>query len=209
MDTQNGRMAIYKLQPLTDRKWKAIKNEIENDVKEAKDKDKLQPSNVIPSTSSSVTELEEVIEDNDQRNGIILDAEREVRAKLYIGQVFMGWLWFIPAFHMPQPPPNIDSYSSSTESPKNTVTHFVLTRKEVDFAIGIGAAIVDVDIAMEWIPSFDAEAKKSPPPTQTSADSLEGKGGEPAIAGIMTGLQSAVEGTSAREGAEVVEAAEQ
>ena len=55
----------------------------------------------------------------------------------------MGWFWFIPAFHMPPP------LSSSDEGTPSTV-HLKLTRKDIDFAIGAGSAIVDVDVEMEW-----------------------------------------------------------
>ncbi|KAJ3565885.1 hypothetical protein NP233_g7356 [Leucocoprinus birnbaumii] len=76
--------------------------------------------------------------------GTILDAEREVRIKLYMGKVFMGWIWLIPAFHMPQP-------SSAQEGNGASSTTIRLTRKEIDFPIGLGAGIVDVEISMEWV----------------------------------------------------------
>lgn len=52
----------------------------------------------------------------------------------------MGWLWFIPAFHM----------SAPFAQPENT-TKFLLTRQEIDFPLGIGSAIVDVEISLEWL----------------------------------------------------------
>jgi len=61
----------------------------------------------------------------------------------------MGWLWFIPAFHV------LASDVSSVQ-PKET-TKLVLTRKEIDFALGVGSAIVDVEISMEWLKETDTE----------------------------------------------------
>lgn len=102
---------------------------------------------------------------------------------------------------MPQPPPTSASQQSHT-------THFVLARKELDFALGAGASIIDVDIALDWILSKDAKGvRMEPPPTQTSVDSVEGKGGEPG--GIVAGLQTAVAGGRVGEAVEVVEATNQ
>lgn len=56
----------------------------------------------------------------------------------------MGWIWLIPAFHMPQP-------SSAQEGNGASSTTIRLTRKEIDFPIGLGAGIVDVEISMEWV----------------------------------------------------------
>ncbi|CUA71045.1 hypothetical protein RSOLAG22IIIB_04437 [Rhizoctonia solani] len=98
-------------------------------VTEAREQDKLQ------------TEMEEV----EINPGVILDARREVRAKLYMGQVPMGWMWFIPAFHMPE---------GATES---TIK---LTRKEVDFPLGAGAWIEGVEIVL-------AKVESSSEPTST------------------------------------------
>lgn len=49
--------------------------------------------------------------------------------------------------------------------------HFVLERKEIDFSVGAGAWIVDVDVAMDWVgdaPPEPAAAKT----TDTAPDSL-------------------------------------
>lgn len=69
------------------------------------------------------------------RSGIVVDADRELRIKLYMGQVFMAWLWFIPAFHI---------------APETPSSSFVLPRDELDFPIGIGKDIIDVELRMEW-----------------------------------------------------------
>ena len=51
-----------------------------------------------------------------------------------------------------------------------------LTRKELDFPIGIGEHLVDVDIEMEWLRPEDAEAVQPP----AREDSLEEEqAGEP------------------------------
>ncbi|KAG9075700.1 Telomerase protein component 1 [Ceratobasidium sp. 370] len=94
-------------------------------------------------------ELEEV----EINPGVVLDARREVRAKLYMGQVPMGWIWFIPAFHL---------------ADGETETTIRLTRKDLDFPLGIGAWIEDVEIVLTRIDD-DTE------PTSTRA------GGDPTV----------------------------
>jgi len=106
----------------------------------------------------------------------VLDAGREVRVKLYMGQIFMCWLWFIPTFHIPQP-------SSPSDAPK---TNFVLTRKELDFPLGVGSSIIDVEISFEWLRASDPEAVQ-PPARQLSGEST----GEPAgIAATVEAIAS-------------------
>lgn len=81
----------------------------------------------------------------------------------------MGWFWFIPVFHMSD----------------GTVTHFRLGRKDVDFPLGAGAWIVDLDVEMEWTSS--EKGSEVPPPRQTSGDSLAKRGGEPTPGALLTG----------------------
>lgn len=90
----------------------------------------------------------------------------------------MGWLWFIPTFHMPHP----------RQSGPQTAT-LKLTRQEIDFALGVGAHIVDVEVNLEWCP--ESADVISPPERQTSVESREGKG-EPA--GIAATIQAAAAG---------------
>ena len=78
-------------------------------------------------------------------------------------QVFMGWIWFIPTFHMTHP-------RAVGQQP----TIFRLTRKEIDFPLGIGSHIIDVEVTMEWC-AADADII-SPPARQDSQDSAEGRG---------------------------------
>jgi len=54
----------------------------------------------------------------------------------------MGWFWFIPTFHILQ-------------VPSSTTTLLTLTRKEIDFPIGIGHEIIDVNVSLEWMPESD------------------------------------------------------
>lgn len=190
---------------------------------EAAQKD--QGSNPL-STTSSVTELNSKILDegesradskDDGAQGIILDAEREVRAKLYIGSVFMGWFWFIPTFHMPQPPPfPSPAFSAPSPSPSSSQTmHLVLTRKELDFPLGAGSALIDVDVTLEWVaPGLGKPRELQPPKAQTSQDSSQGVGGEPDTSVgptgvIAAGLQAAVSNATGREAVEVVQASDQ
>jgi phosphatidylinositol-3,4,5-trisphosphate 3-phosphatase and dual-specificity protein phosphatase PTEN len=56
----------------------------------------------------------------------------------------MGWLWFVPAFHMPQPLPR-----TADDVPQSA--HLRLSRKDVDFPLGLGSWIVDIDIEMAWV----------------------------------------------------------
>jgi phosphatidylinositol-3,4,5-trisphosphate 3-phosphatase/dual-specificity protein phosphatase PTEN len=55
----------------------------------------------------------------------------------------MGWFWFIPAFHVSQDA----SLSPST---------LVLVRKELDFPLGTGAKIIDVEVGLRPCPMEDA-----------------------------------------------------
>lgn len=104
-------------------------------------------------------------------------------------QVFMGWFWFIPTFHMPHP---------RERATDGTTLH--LTRKELDFPVGVGANLIDVDVSMEWCP--ETADVLSPPERVSSTEMEEGKG-EPA--GVVL---PAVTSTEAREIAEAKQAAE-
>ncbi|KAG8694399.1 Telomerase protein component 1 [Ceratobasidium sp. 394] len=81
-------------------------------------------------------EVRQELEEVEINPGVVLDARREVRAKLYMGQVPMGWLWFIPAFHI---------------ADDETETTIKLTRKDLDFPLGVGAWIESVDIVLTRI----------------------------------------------------------
>jgi phosphatidylinositol-3,4,5-trisphosphate 3-phosphatase and dual-specificity protein phosphatase PTEN len=92
----------------------------------------------------------------------------------------MGWFWFIPTFHMTHPRP-----SSDTDTP---VT-FHLTRKEIDFPLGIGSNIIDVEVTMKWC--AESADVLSPPSRQEST-----KSGDTDPDGSATAaVQSAIGGT--------------
>lgn len=132
--------------------------------------------------SSETNSINDVTQTLKGDKGIILDAAREVRIKLYMGQVskqyemllsrlnfidfygqvFMGWFWFIPTFHM----------SESSKAVK-----FNLSRKDIDFPLGIGSAILDVEILMEWVSEGET---LQPAARQTSEDALKKGEDEPA-----------------------------
>lgn len=129
----------------------------------------------------------------------------------------MGWIWLIPTFHMPHPAPTETNNSNDDSSTVPTRTSIRLTRKEVDFPIGLGTGIVDVEISLEWVVPSDvrrqAEALSvadpgkrdeiehvlSEPPVCAAADSAD----EPAsvaatLGGVLAGtgddtLRTAVE----------------
>lgn len=82
----------------------------------------------------------------------------------------MGWFWFIPTFHMPQPPPTASGNVSTTPTP----THWLLSRKDVDFPIGIGNWIVDIDLEMSWLPAGEGIPLKPGSNSGKPVSSLEG-----------------------------------
>lgn len=102
----------------------------------------------------------------------------------------MGWFWFVPTFHM---------------KPGGTdVVHLHLKRKELDFPLGAGSWILDVDVAMEWVSEEEA-ASGVPAARQTSKQESVSGDGEPKAGGIAAGLAK----LDVREAAETVEAVEQ
>ncbi|KAL1660126.1 hypothetical protein GGF50DRAFT_63836 [Schizophyllum commune] len=158
------RVTTYALRPLTAASWGEVLQGLK-DGGDGKDADATAARADIP--RSEANSMLDVTADARER-GIVVDAGREVRVKLYMGQIFMGWCWFIPTFHMPQPPPGAGA------APSRATMH--LTRKELDFPIGIGEHLVDVDIEMEWLRPEDAEAVQPP----AREDSLEEEqAGEP------------------------------
>ena len=139
-----GSVVNYRLHPIPASEWVTVDGAEENDD--------FMMSNEV-----------------DSESGITVDAAREVRIKLYnaqvgsrvsaadnvsdgFGQVFMGWLWFIPCFHLPQPP-----------MPTAPPVKFVLPRSELDFPLGFGALLLDVEVTVGWttdesVPSLVPEA---------------------------------------------------
>jgi phosphatidylinositol-3,4,5-trisphosphate 3-phosphatase and dual-specificity protein phosphatase PTEN len=72
----------------------------------------------------------------------------------------MGWLWFIPAFHMESPPPSSNSTSAQKTKTKTT-TKFLLQRKDLDFALGLGSSILSVELTLEWLPPAANDSTKA------------------------------------------------
>lgn len=183
------------MRPLSETNWSELREELKHDPEEHIESDGV---NLPASETNSMYDLTQSVKEK----GVVLDAGREVRVKLYMGQVrdhssfiidilknilqiFMCWLWFIPTFHMPQP-------SSPSDAPK---AKFLLTRKELDFPLGVGSSIVDVEISLEWLRATDPEAVQ-PPARQLSGESM----GEPA------GIAATVEAIAAGNVGDVVEA---
>ena len=80
---------------------------------------------------------------------MILEKDREFRLKLHLASVPLGWLWMIPAFHLPEVAP------SSTTPRTHTLT---FTHSQLDFAIGPGAAVHRVIVQLEAVIEGDGRA---------------------------------------------------
>ncbi|KAJ7512033.1 hypothetical protein B0H11DRAFT_2151772 [Mycena galericulata] len=184
--TEEGKILTYRLHPLTESGWVHIRDELQKN-EAGPDTEDLEVD--IP--ASEANSMEDVTQSAKER-GVVLDAGREVRVKIYMGQVFMCWLWLIPTFHMAQPSP-----PAGARAPPPT--KLTLTRKELDFPLGVGSAIIDVEIEMEWLRTTDGEAVQ-PPARQTSAESAKDGTGEPA------GLAATVEAVAAGNLSDVIEA---
>lgn len=186
--------------------WRDFRQELEGGEKEYT----VKPEDIdIP--ASEANSMYDITQ-NVKEKGVVLDAGREVRVKLYMGQVsglastlsllrypykvFMGWLWFVPTFHMPQPPP----YSDPPQ-PSNMSSKFVLQRKELDFALGIGSSIIDVEISLEWLKETEVETVQPPARVNTEdEETAPEKVKEPA------GIGATIEAMAAGDVAGVVEA---
>ena len=66
------------MRPLTDAKWARIRNEVQQVGPE------LPAEALVPSEANSIAEVTQTLH---TEGGIVVDAGREVRVKLYIGQV--------------------------------------------------------------------------------------------------------------------------
>ncbi|KAL1943919.1 hypothetical protein VTO73DRAFT_3737 [Trametes versicolor] len=167
---EDGKFETLLLRPLTGDKWLSIREKIE-----AGEKATAARTSTVESEDASIYDATRALGGD---GGVVLDANRELRVKLYLGQVFMGWFWFIPTFHMPHP-----------RGAGEQGATLVLTRKEIDFPVGIGASIMDVSVSMEWC--SEAADIISPPERQGSMESAAGEG-EPT--GIAATLQAVAGG---------------
>ncbi|KAI0674415.1 phosphatases II [Trametes maxima] len=166
----DGKVQTLLLRPLTGDKWLSIREKIEAEGR-------TPAAGVDANVESEDTSIYDATQALKGDGGVVLDAHRELRVKLYLGQVFMGWFWFVPTFHMPHP------RASAGES-----ATLVLTRKEVDFPVGIGSSILDVEVSMEWC--SEAADVVSPPVRQGSAESAEGQGEPTSVAATLQAAAS-------------------
>ncbi|KIJ56953.1 hypothetical protein M422DRAFT_57516 [Sphaerobolus stellatus SS14] len=184
-EVEKTRIYTHILTPLDQSKWSIVKKSIEENPTPAVDE--------IPAAMKEENDTASFNDSDEQvtipEEGIVVDAAREVRVKLYMGQVFLGWIWFIPTFHMPQPPPQ-----TGAEIPP----------LDIDFPVGIGSWIVDLDIEMQWLPLASAAV---PPARQTSKDSAEGEIAEPVPGGILAGVGDMAAGSTVASAVEAVQAA--
>ncbi|PIL27597.1 hypothetical protein GSI_10748 [Ganoderma sinense ZZ0214-1] len=154
---EDGKIETLVLRPLSGDKWQSIRARVEADGQAQQSQTagtqaavtaQTPPTNPTLSvgfeTETEDTSLYDVTQTLCVDGGVILDAHREVRVKLYLGQVFMGWFWFIPTFHMHHPGPE------GEPGAQRHGTTFTLKRKELDFPIGLGANVIDVALSMEW-----------------------------------------------------------
>ncbi|KAF4616693.1 hypothetical protein D9613_008608 [Agrocybe pediades] len=213
-EKKEKKIHVFTLQTISDKRWEGLKHDLNKNLKEESIADRKETLQAIDTSAtaagvprSEANSMDDLttealaLESDSLENGVLLDAGREVRVKLYMGQVFMGWFWFIPTFHMPQPPPS--SSSESSPSPTSTRTTLHLRRKEIDFPVGLGSAIIDVEVDMEWVvpspsgtTSVAAEIAE-PPVRARTEDSKIGTESEPVQTGLLAAaVQAAVGGGS-------------
>ncbi|KZT28129.1 hypothetical protein NEOLEDRAFT_1176278 [Neolentinus lepideus HHB14362 ss-1] len=170
-DEKDGKIYTYTLRTLSTERWGHIKDEIEGgDV----------PFTWSSAIKSEATSINEVIAPNHDQGvserGVILDPCRELRVKMYIGQIFMGWFWFIPQFHLPS-----DWRPTSTEP-----VRLVFQKKDVDFPLGIGSSIIDVEVILEQLSPGEATQEPLEPPLRgTSIETTAGVKSEPATNALL------------------------
>jgi len=87
---------------------------------------------------------------------------------------------------MSQPPP------SSTDA-QRIVEHFVLLRKKVDFPLGPGAWLIDVDVSMVWAGPQADSADPQKPRKFASQDDAEGMVAGAVLEGNLGGVVEAVQ----------------
>ncbi|KAF9522741.1 hypothetical protein CPB83DRAFT_911162 [Crepidotus variabilis] len=222
VDEKEGKIHVYTLTPLSDKRWEGLKHDLsKNDGNDKHDLEKTLEAIDQNATAAGVSRSEansmydvttaglkgspNAIGQGSLEQGVVLDAGREIRVKLYMGQVFMGWTWFIPTFHMPQPPPA--SPSDSSTPPKSTLK---LTRADIDFPLGLGSSIIDLEIEMEWIvpqpsplPQANGDVQGlevvEPPVRARTEDSKIGTEAEPESTGLAAVVHAATTPEAAGE----------
>lgn len=83
----------------------------------------------------------------DNSSALILDQGREMRVKLHLASLPLGWLWIIPAFHLPQ-----------AASPTKRVHNLVFAKSQLDFPLGPGTAVHQVIIQLEEVTGDDSRS---------------------------------------------------
>jgi len=82
-----------------------------------------------------------------------------------------------------------------------TKTTFLLTRKDLDFPLGLGSAIIDVEIEMEWVVPLAAgsprrlEEVQEPAVLPLTEDPQISGEGEPEQSGLAMAVQAVVGGS--------------
>lgn len=111
---------------------------------------------------------------------------------------------------MPQPPPSADSRTGPSAA-----TTLKLSRKDLDFPLGLGSAIIDVTLDMEWIVpppgvlAGSAQTPLEPPVCHRTGESDVGAEAEPAPTWPTTAvLQALAGGGAGGEGVGLREAVE-
>jgi phosphatidylinositol-3,4,5-trisphosphate 3-phosphatase/dual-specificity protein phosphatase PTEN len=162
---KNLRVLTHVLHPLPRSEWINISSKTRKSNPAAIDADTASVS-----SASTISDGEDmgISQSEFDDEGIMVDANREIRAKLYMGHVRfayrhiartnltlfsacwygkipMGWFWFIPAFHMPPFPGSI----SHAHEPE--LIHLKLKKSELDFPLTVGSYILDVDVALQWV----------------------------------------------------------
>lgn len=107
--------------------------------------------------------------------GVPVDANREVRFKIYMGKVFLAWLWIVPAFHLP-PPAAANAYEPFT---------LTLAKSDLDFAIGLGSSLIELKITLQRIAPEEGDGL--PKERTSSGDSQVGQT-EKIVGGVVNAV---------------------
>ncbi|KAG1730343.1 hypothetical protein EDB19DRAFT_1385553 [Suillus lakei] len=154
----------YVLHPLTEEPWMNIR-----EAPPGQEEIHSSEASVNSGMTSIYSVPQQVTNAKVGRGGIIVDADRELRIKLYMGQVFMTWLWVIPAFHI---------------APETPSSSLILARDELDFPIGIGKDIMDVELKMEW-----CQDEVNDTQVETAQTDQPSSGAETVVASLAGGVE--------------------
>lgn len=76
--SQDGKVFSYTLRPLSDAKWARVREKVEQAAP------KVPVESTVKSETTSIADATQTVNAD---NGVIVDAARELRVKLYMGQV--------------------------------------------------------------------------------------------------------------------------